>query len=215
MLIWADRNEINFEMVKTMNAMYRSKKSKGFKPWELSVILRQIQRHFGERKDISILDFGAGKSPFGAYLNHLGYQFVTCLDIKRGWHPKINEESYNKKYNSHVQYFKTDVASNYTEYHDVIFSASVLEHVKRRKKRIEIVRALAKHLSPGGLVIHIVDYDDGVNIKELIDVHDIPISYNPEDTPGCEEFVGPPEYSWLVMHNRVQLRSRTAFFNEK
>ncbi|MCK4828723.1 class I SAM-dependent methyltransferase [bacterium] len=215
MLIWANRNEINAELVEAMDTMYSNDKIKGFKPWELSTILRQIQRHFGKRKDMSILDFGAGASPFGAYLNHIGYQFVTCLDIKRGWHPEINEESYNKKYDAHVKYFKTNIVSNYVGYHDVIFSASVLEHIKRRKKRIEIMKALAKHLTPGGLVIHIVDYGDNVNIKELIDVCGVSISYKPEDTPGCEEFVGPPEYAWLVMHNRIQLKSRTAFFNER
>lgn len=220
MLIWANENEIDTEMTKDMCAMYEDNpgfRLINFKPWELSVILRQIRIHFGDRKDISLLDFGTGRSPFGAYLDHLGYRFVTCLDKKRGWHRsrKIDQEKYNEQYNAHVKYIKTNIILDYDEWHDVIFSNSVLEHIEE-KERIEVMWALAGCLKPDGLIIHVVDYvlpeyGKAINIKELIDNCGVPVSYRPEETPGCKEFKGPPEYTWWY----EEKLSRVAFFNER
>jgi len=217
MLIWARKDETNMELTNGMRKLYGRRSIRGFKPWELSIILRQIQRHFEERKDISILDFGTGKSPFGAYLNHLGYQDVTCLDIKRGWHRKMNEGRYNREYNASVKYVKTDITQDYDGNHDVICSASVLEHIEA-KKRIDVMRALVKHLKPGGLFIHVVDYESTksvVNFKDLINNCSIPISYNPGETPGCKEFAGPPKYTWWIIHLEIRMLTRVAFWNEK
>ena len=226
MLIWAKKSEIDVEVINPIAKMYRERLNTEnlmdkLKAWELSIIFRQMKRHFGDKKDISILDFGAGASPFGAYLNHVGYQFVTCLDIKRGWHREINEESYNKRYNAHVQYFKTNIILNYTGYHDVIFSASVLEHLKSNK-RIDFMQVLARHLSPGGLFIHVVDYKEvnGTpvnlrNLKKLVDNCGIPISYKLEQTPGCQPFNEAPKSTWWVMHRCTTRMTRVAFFNEK
>ena len=210
MLIWANKNEINSKMINTMIMMYGKEfPIKDFKPWELSVIFRQIQRHFGERKDVSILDFGAGTCPFGAYLNHIGYQFVTCLDLEKGWFPELTQKIYNEKYDACVKYVKTDITQGYDEKHDVIFSASVLEHIA--DKGIEAMRVLSGHLKPGGLFIHVADYGRGVDFKKLIDNCGISISYKPEETPGCKEFKNPPEYTWW---NKRRLSS-VAFFNER
>lgn len=219
MLIWANKKEIDLEIIEPIAKMYREKLNienlrSALKAWELSIIFRQIKRHFGDRKDISILDFGAGVSPFGAYLNHLGYQDVTCLDIKRGWHREINQKTYNEKYNASVKYVKIDISSNYDAEHDVIFSASVLEHIEA-KKRIDIICALARYLSPGGLFIHVVDYNRGVNFKKLIDNCGLPISYKSEETPGCREFKNPPEYAWWIPSKKKILLSSVAFWNEK
>jgi len=215
-VIWPNKNEINSEVINQI-AKLNSKKlgyrydnlKELLKAWELSIILRQIQRHFEERKDISILDFGAGVSPFGAYLNHLGYYLVTCLDIKNGWHPEINQKIYNKEYNACVEYIKMDITLGYARKHDVIFSASVLEHIK--DKGAKALHSLSKSLKPNGLFIHIADYDKGINFKSLIDNCGIPISYIPEETPGCKEFKNPPEYTWW---NKRGL-TRVAFFNER
>lgn len=209
MLIWANKNDTNTELTNNMRKIYGKNSIKGFKPWELSIILRQIQRHFGKRKNISILDFGAGVSPFGAYLTHLGYQDVTCLDKKRGWHREINEKRYNEKYNASVKYVKTDITSNYDGEHDVIFSASVLEHIGENA-RVKIMQVLFKHLKPGGLIIHVVDYDKGVDFKGLINNCGMLISHKPEETPGCEEFKEAPSNAWFI-----DGESRVAFFNEK
>lgn len=215
MLIWANKNEVNSEIINSIVRL--SSKELGYryddlkersKAWELSIILRQVQRHFGERKDISILDFGAGISPFGAYLNHIGYQFVTCLDKKAGWFPKVNQEIYNREYNAHVKYVKIDI-SNYDGKHDVIFSASVLEHIE--DKGFEAMRILSKCLKPDGLFIHAADYPRGIDFKKLIKNCIISISYKPELTPGCKEFRNPPEYTWW---NEAHL-TRVAFFNER
>ena len=221
MLIWANKNEINDKMMRVVEIMYAEKVGikntrKGIKAWELSVILRQIREHFGERKDISILDFGAGVSPFGAYLNHIGYRFVTCADKKGGWHPEINQEIYNKKYGACVEYVKTDIVPSYDKKYDVIFSASVLEHI-RAKERVEIMRTLSQYLKSGGLVIHAVDYDSGVNFKKLIEGCGIPISHKLEETPGCKEFKAPPEYTWwtMCMKRKRENKSCVAFFNEE
>ncbi len=220
MLIWANKNEIDLKMIETIESMdnenlnIRNLKSK-LKGWELSIIYRQIKRHFGDRKDISILDFGAGISPFGAYLNHIGYKNVTCLDKKGGWHPEINQETYNKKYDAYVRYIKTDITQNYDGKHDVIFSASVLEHIG--DNGMKAIQSLSRFLKPNGLFIHVVDYESServVNFKDLIDNCDIPISYNPKLTPGCEEFGGPPKYTWWIIHKETRMITRVAFFNE-
>lgn len=214
MLIWANKNEINTEIINPIETMYSKglqmeDVGKELKAWELSIILRQIKRHFGERKDISILDFGAGVSPFGAYLNHIGYDRVTCLDIKDGWHPEIDQETYNEKYGAHVKYLKTDILQGHDGgKYDVIFSASVLEHM--RDIAVEVLQSLLISLKSDGLFIHVVDYDMGINFKQLIDSCGIPISYKPEETPGCEEFKAPPKYIWLKGKE-----SRIAFFNEE
>lgn len=223
MLIWANKNEIDFDLIDPIERMYSGKFQTDnlrelLKAWELSVIFRQIKRHFGERYDISIMDFGAGISPFGAYLNHLGYQHVTCFDKEHCWRRarRMDTETYNKKYDTHVQYIKADVTSNYVELHDVIFSASVLEHIEDSNYRIKVMQAFSKLLKPGGLMIHVVDHyspEKGktTNIKELIDNCSIPISYKPEETPGCKEFKSSPKYTWWFKKRTT----RIAFFNEK
>lgn len=219
MLTWANKKEIDFKMIESMEAAHNGNlKIRNLrnilKAWELSIIYRQIKRRFGDRKDISILDFGAGESPFAAYLNHIGYQNVTCLDKKGGWHPEMNQESYNKRYNANVRYLKEDIIFRYIGQHDVIFSASVLEHIEEAK-RIPILRALWMHLAMNGLFIHIVDHDKGIDFKELIDNCGLRISYNPEQTPGCAEFTGPPEYTWWRISRKTKTVTSIAFFNEK
>lgn len=214
MLIWAKKNEVNIEVISSIEAFYNKRKKLNnlkdiLKGWELSVICRQIKRHFGKRQDISILDFGAGVSPLGAYLDCFGYKFVTCMDKEGGRHRKMNEELYNKIYGSYVTYIKRDVVSSYTGKHDVILSASVLEHI-REEERLAVLQALWVHLAVGGLFIHVVDYDKGVDFKRLIDNNGISISYRPKETPGCKEFKRPPADAWMIKGE-----SRIAFFNEK
>jgi len=222
MLIWANKNEVNVELINSIEELCDKAPSgfrsctkgwvEGVKAWELSVIFRQIQRHFGKRKDISILDFGAGSSPFGAYLNRIGYQFVTLLDLEKGWLPNVNQENYNKMHDACIKYVKTDVTQNYDGEHDVIFSASTLEHIP--DKGLRALQALSRCLKSGGLFIHVVDYPYGVHFKKLIDNCGVSISYRSEDTPGCEEFKHPPEYTWWCDH-RGKLITRIAFFNSE
>ena len=219
MLLWANKNEINMEITKPIEELYNKESGVEslkdlLKAWELSVIFRQIRKHFGERKDISILDFGAGGSPFGAFLNHIGYQDVTCLDKPGAWHPEINQEVYNKKYDACIKYIKIDIAKGYDGEYDVIFSASVLEHIKDRG--IRVIQILSKNLKTDGLFIHVADYDRGINFKKLIENCNLPISYKPEETPGCEEFKAPPKYAWMEwVEKRKGWTSRIAFFNER
>jgi 2-polyprenyl-3-methyl-5-hydroxy-6-metoxy-1,4-benzoquinol methylase len=214
MLIWADKNDVDIEVISIVQAIYNKRKELNnlkdlLKGWELSAIYRQIKRHFGERRDISILDFGAGVSPFGAFLNQADYKLVTCLDKVRGRHRKINQEVYNEIYGSSVEYIKLDVVTDYIGTYDVIYSASVLEHIKDEWQRIDILRALSKHLNPGGLFIHVVDYDKGIDFEKMIDNCGVPIKYKLEETPGTKGFFVPPN-AWFINGE-----SRIAFFNEK
>lgn len=216
MFLWANKNEIDMEIITPIEAMYskmlkinnlREKR----KAWDLSIIFRQIQRHFGNRKDISILDFGAGICPFSAYLNHIGYRDITCLDLINGWHPKVGQKVYNTYFNACVKYVKIKNISEYDRKHDVIFSTSVLEHFQP-KERINNLKLLSGYLKPGGLFIHAVDYnhDHRRDFKSLIDNCDISISYKPGETPGCKEFKDPPKYTWMF-----EKKTHVAFFNEK
>ena len=215
MLIWANKKEVNTELVDPLTAMYKMvalpKAMERLKGLELSVIFRQIKESIGEKKELSILDFGAGASPFGAYLNQLGYQSVTCLDLEDGWHPEMDQEIYNKKFGACVRYEKADICEGHDREYDVIFSASVLEHIKD-KKRIEIMGNLSRFLKPGGLFIHTVDYynasHSNINVEKLINSCAMSITYQPEETPGCEEFRNPPEYAWMIGE-----RTCIAFFN--
>lgn len=219
MLLWANKKEINMKIIKPIEVMYGDglgveSLSIYMKAWELSIIYKQIQEHFGSRRDISILDFGAGASPFGAYLNHIGYQDVTCLDKPRTWHPEMNEETYNKKFNANVKYLNMNIVHGYDGEHDVIFSASVLEHIGDRG--IKVIPMLSECLKSGGLFIHVADYGQSINFKTLIDSCSIPISYKAEETPGCKEYKTPPEYAWMEWHEKEKRWiSRIAFFNER
>jgi len=219
MLLWANKNEINMEIIKPIEKMYgnalgaKSLKSL-LKAWELSIIFSRIQKRFNGRKDISIIDFGAGSSPFGAYLNRIGYRDVTCLDKPRTWHPRINQKTYNEKFDACVTYVKENVAEGYDGEHDVIFSASVLEHIA--DKGLRALGVLSKCLKPGGLFIHVADYGQGINFKKLIENCSLPISFEPKETPGCEEYRGPPGYAWMEWsEKRGAWTSRIAFFNER
>ncbi len=220
MLLWANKKEINMRIIEYIEIMYNDKlKIKNLrnylKAWELSIIFKQIQKRFGTRKDISILDFGAGVSPFGAYLNHIGYKSITCLDLECGWHPGINQKTYNKKYNSHIRYIKKDIVKGFDGRYNVIFSASVLEHIEKNI-RIKVIQRLSKHLKLGGLFIHVMDWNFNINIKELIDNCNLSISYDPEKTPGCKEYKEHPKDIWLKQEGkRKQLVSRIAFFNDE
>ncbi len=226
MFIWANKKEINQTAMIPIAKMYKEELDTPnlkeiLKAWELSVILRQIKRHFGKKKNISILDFGTGISPFPAYLNHIGYKSVTCMDKVRGRYPRIDEEVYNKKYDSSVTYIKRDSIGRSLGTFDVIFSASVLEHIENEQDRIDVLALLARRLAPSGLFIHVVDYKEIngspvnlTNFKKLIDNCGVPISYKPGQTPGCRQFIESPKSTWWVKHRRLTRMTRIAFFND-
>jgi len=123
-----------------------------YKAFELPYIVRRIQ----EQKGKKILDFGAGTSCLPAYLDSLGYE-VWALD-NGSWHPEVNEKTYNETYRSHIKYIVDDILENPDcvpdDYFDVIYSASVLEHIPNYERYLN---ALNKKLKNGGLSIHIMD----------------------------------------------------------
>ena len=228
MLIWANKKEINKTIIKPLSKMYAKKLdtwdfSGILKSWELSVILRQIRRHFGYKKSISILDFGTGRSPFPAYLDHSGYKNVTCFDKEDGRYRKVDEKAYNNLYDSSIKYIKSNKIKRSLGKFDVIYSASVLEHISDKKELLRILWLLTRHVTPGGLFIHVVDYKrnattgkpEGLkNLKKMIDNCGIDISYKREETPGCRQFIGAPKGTWWVDHRDI-IMTRIAFFNGK
>ncbi len=227
MLIWANKKEINQTIIKPLAKIYKEKLHTRdlkniLKAWELSVILRQIRRHFGYKKSISILDFGTGISPFPAYLEQSGYKNVTCLDQLEGRYRWADQTEYNKLYGSSVTYIKTDKIKRSLGLFDVIYSASVLEHILDKNERIQILKTLARHLELGGLFIHVIDYKETLgkavqikNVRELIDGCDVPISRARERTPGCRQFIGAPSSTWWDHHRKATMMTRIAFFNER
>ena len=64
MLIWANKKEVNQTLINPLSKMYGKKLDTWnfggiLKSWELSIILRQIRRHFGYKNGISILYYRA------------------------------------------------------------------------------------------------------------------------------------------------------------
>lgn len=119
-----------------------------YKAFELPYIVRRIQ----EQKGKKILDFGAGTSCLPAYLNSLGYE-VWCLD-DGSWHPEVNEQNYNEVYGCNVRYIVGDLLKNpelIPDDFDVIYSVSVMEHIKGYEKYIEALNKKTK------LNIHVID----------------------------------------------------------
>lgn len=226
MLIWANKKEVNQTLINPLSKMYGKKLDTWnfggiLKSWELSIILRQIRRHFGYKKGISILDFGTGRSPFPAYLNHIGYKDVTCFDHPRGRYRGIDERTYNASYGSHVIYIKDTRVRRSLGRFDVIYSASVLEHITDKNERILTLKRLARHLKPGGLFIHVIDYKEidgkpvGIkSVKKLIDQCDVEVSYDRNFTPGCRQFEVYLAGVWWVPCKGGRM-TRIAFFNEK
>jgi len=123
-----------------------------YKAFELPHIIKKIKD--GNYK--TILDFGAGASCLPAHLNSLGYE-VWALDDGT-WHPEVNEFTYNNVYKSKVKYVVADLLKNPDcvpdKYFDVIYSASVLEHIPNYEAYLKI---LDKKLKKGGLHIHVMD----------------------------------------------------------
>jgi ubiquinone/menaquinone biosynthesis C-methylase UbiE len=123
-----------------------------YKQFELPYIVRRIK----ERNVKTVLDFGTGTSCLPAYLDSLGYE-VWCLD-DGSWHPEVNEKNYNETYQSKVVYIVADLLKKPNcipdDYFDVIYSASVLEHIPNPQEYLKI---LDKKLKKGGLHFHIID----------------------------------------------------------
>ena len=169
-----------------------------YKEFELPCILENIFKK--SRK--TILDFGTGTSCLPAYLDFLGYEAWALDD--GSWHPEINKRNYNEVYGAGVKYVLADILKTPKcvpdNYFDVVCSASTLEHIKEPEKYIE---ALNKKLKPGGLHIHLIDYD---------------LVYHPVDfnkiikAMGLDESVGePPE----DLYNPVPNIGRIAIYVER
>jgi 2-polyprenyl-3-methyl-5-hydroxy-6-metoxy-1,4-benzoquinol methylase len=126
-----------------------------YKAFELPYIVRRIQDK-GDNVG-AILDFGTGTSCLPAYLMSLGHREVWALD-NGSWHPEVNRKNYNEVYGSGVNYVVDDILKNPDcipdNYFDVIYSVSVMEHIKGYERYIEI---LNKKLKKGGLNIHVID----------------------------------------------------------
>jgi 2-polyprenyl-3-methyl-5-hydroxy-6-metoxy-1,4-benzoquinol methylase len=119
-----------------------------YKAFELPYIVRRLKNVKAKK----VLDFGTGTSCLPAYLDSLGYE-VWCLD-DGSWHPEVNEKNYNEVYGSKVKYLVGDLLKNpdlIPDDFDVIYSISVMEHIKGYEKYIEILNKKAK------LNIHIID----------------------------------------------------------
>jgi len=173
-----------------------------FKVWELPHIVQIVTKHF--EPPARILDFGAGKSPLPAYFDRLGYD-AYCVDLpeKRAWHPEVDEKAYNRAYGSEVTYFRVDIHKDREwikdNYFDVIYSASVLEHMSIRRQEWTIMDLLEK-LRPHGIFLHVIDYpivrriNTETDICKLIKMVNtqgkVTVGYDPKLTPGCDKFVG-------------------------
>ena len=173
---WMNEEEIESEEFRAISDELKKRYAKvagienlgTHKEWELPFIVLKIK----EQNGIRILDFGAGISPLGAYLHSLNYD-VTLLDLHDGWHKKIGEGEYNEMYDCLVRYPKLDILKDMWRPgdFDVIFSASVLEHIYK-PEILPILNELKARLTPDGLHLHIVDHPSPV-IDEVAKFYNI------------------------------------------
>ncbi|GAJ01299.1 unnamed protein product, partial [marine sediment metagenome] len=63
------------------------------------------------------------------------------MDKVNGWHGEINKGSYNEKYDCSVEYIKANIIEDYIGGYDVIYSASVIEHIGE-EARVAVMHAL-------------------------------------------------------------------------
>ena len=165
MIEWATNTKVNSEFYKTTMRSLRAKYEHivgienltEYKEFEIPCIVEKIL----ERKVNRILDFGTGTSCLPAYLNQNFTMYEVWALDDGSWHPEVNEKSYNNAYHTNIRYVTADILKNSDcvpdDYFDVIYSASVLEHVLHPE---EYIKALDKKLKKGGWQIHLVDWDE-------------------------------------------------------
>lgn len=112
--------------------------------YELELVINYLKRYFSNRKDIRILEIGAGTGWQAEQLSRLGY-FVDAIDL-----PSSN---YRDQRVFEVLDYDGNTIDYKDDYFDVIYSSNVLEHVPHIKSfQFEMKRVLNKD----GICIHLM-----------------------------------------------------------
>ena len=112
--------------------------------YELELVINYLKRYFSDRKDIRILEIGAGTGWQAEQLSRLGY-FVDAIDL-----PSSN---YRDQRVFKVLDYDGNTIDYKDDYFDVIYSSNVLEHVPHIKSfQFEMKRVLKKD----GICIHLM-----------------------------------------------------------
>ncbi|MCK7593334.1 class I SAM-dependent methyltransferase [Pseudomarimonas salicorniae] len=112
--------------------------------FELRLVSEAIRGHFGARRDILVLDVGAGTGEQAALLSELGYQ-VTALDI--------GSSAYKGRRVFPVQDYDGVRLPLDDESVDVVFSSNLLEHLLPLEP---LLSEMARVLRRTGIAVHVV-----------------------------------------------------------
>lgn len=172
-----------------------------FKKWEYPFIWSFLK----DKKNLDILDFGCGSSPFPQVLAE--YNKVTAVDTDEdGLILRVGKKKLASHMNK-VNYIFEDIQVVKDKF-DFIYSCSVIEHINPEILPVilEYLNGLLKH---GGRIVHIVDiYLQGFNKtgnRYHVDIYKIMNmfgwNYNNE-----EECPGSPKYNPNKIKNKINLR---------
>jgi SAM-dependent methyltransferase len=143
--------------------------------WEYPYVYHQLKLLRESHKEDNLqtaMDFGSGVTFFPFAVASLGYH-VTCVDIDPAYKSAIEKTAKNLNLNGGSVSFHlvhSNELSLETEFYDVVYSVSVLEHIPECSKTI--IR-LGESLKTDGVMIATIDLDlagdgiDGVSISQL------------------------------------------------
>jgi hypothetical protein len=155
MIVWAEHNiELLHSMCGKPMGFYFHDGHARFKPWEYSFVyewLKTFSASLNLDRKVRVMDFGAGKSPFGQFLVERGFEVwgIDNNSMSCGWTFESPD----------VTYWHGSIMDFEDTKFDAIVSCSVLEHLHSDDARIMITKKLRDLLNPHGKMIHVIDYN--------------------------------------------------------
>jgi SAM-dependent methyltransferase len=126
----------------------------GSKNWEYLYAVDQIEKHFGEQKNLRILDVGAGRGALSLYFAQRGHR-SHIVDLTYSAHTHTGQE-YGEKFLRSIENkvearFGSAFCLPYdSASFDVVVCISVVEHLQHKQVAL---REMLRVLKPGGLAV--------------------------------------------------------------